>query len=176
MNKSSGSTRRRVGRSLVALAALGAVTVPASAAGAGTAFGQLATLPAGSAMGLQIDGVVLLHRGAGGTTGRVVLRGLEAGMTYAVHLHKEACSFPGNPGGGHYQDVVGGLGAPPNELWLASSTDPTAGVTAYPGGVGVGRGTVDWVARAEARAVVVHFIPPGGTTAGGPKIACADLA
>jgi hypothetical protein len=32
------------------------------------------------------------------------------------------------------------------------------------------------VARPEAQSVVIHYIPPGGSTAGGPKIACADLA
>jgi hypothetical protein len=31
------------------------------------------------------------------------------------------------------------------------------------------------VARDDAKAVVIHMIPPGGNTAGGPKIACADL-
>jgi hypothetical protein len=116
-----------------------------------------------------------LYRAASGTSGVVVLRGLEPGTTYAVHLHKEACSFAGNPGGGHYQDVTGAGATPPNEMWFSSSADPTAGVTAYPGGVGVGRAAVDWVARSDARAVVIHAIPSGGTTAGGPKIACADL-
>jgi hypothetical protein len=48
-------------------------------------------------------------------------------------------------------------------------------VTANPGGVAHGRGSADWVARPEARSVVIHFIQPGGSTAGGPKIACADL-
>ena len=40
---------------------------------------------------------------------------------------------------------------------------------------GHGRGSDDWVPRPEAQSVVIHFIPPGGTTAGGPTIACADL-
>jgi hypothetical protein len=42
-------------------------------------------------------------------------------------------------------------------------------------GVAHGRRSADWVARPEAQTVVIHFIPPGGTTAGGPRIACADL-
>jgi hypothetical protein len=46
---------------------------------------------------------------------------------------------------------------------------------ANPGGAAHGRGTADWVARPEAQSVVIHAIPPGGSTAGGPKIACADL-
>ena len=50
-----------------------------------------------------------------------------------------------------------------------------AGITANRRGVARGRGDADWVARPEAQSVVIHAIPPGGTTAGGPKIACADL-
>jgi hypothetical protein len=51
-----------------------------------------------------------------------------------------------------------------------------AGVVANLGGVAHGRGSVDWVARPEAQSVVIHFVvPQGGTTAGGPKIAYADL-
>jgi hypothetical protein len=61
------------------------------------------------------------------------------------------------------------------ELWLSTTGDAMAGITANPGGVAHGRGSVHWVARPEAQSVVIHFIPPGGTTAGGPKIACADL-
>ena len=54
-------------------------------------------------------------------------------------------------------------------------SDPTAGITANRAGVAVGRGSAEWVARPEAQAVVIHAIPAGGTTAGGPKVACADL-
>ena len=64
---------------------------------------------------------------------------------------------------------------PPNELWLSSTDDPAAGITANSGGVAHGRGGAEWVARPEAHSVVIHSIPPGGTTGGGPKIACADL-
>jgi hypothetical protein len=71
--------------------------------------------------------------------------------------------------------VIGAGGTPPNELWFSSSVHPTDGITANRAGVAIGRGTADWVATADARAVVIHAIPPGGTAAGGPKIACADL-
>jgi hypothetical protein len=159
---------------LVALAALAAVVVPSSQAGAATTVGRFTTLPAGTALGLDIRGVAILHRTANGMTGRVIVIGLEPGVTYAAHLHKEACSAA-NPGGGHYMDVVGGATTPPNELWFSSSGDPADGIVANRGGVAIGAGSADWVARPEARAVVIHAIPPGGTTAGGPKIACADL-
>jgi hypothetical protein len=105
----------------------------------------------------------------------VVLRGLEPGVTYAAHLHNQPCAFPGNPGGGHYMNVPGAGAAPPNELWFSTTSDPTAGVTANRAGVVVARGSADWLARPEAQAVIIHAIPPGGTTAGGPKVACADL-
>jgi len=159
---------------MVALAAAGGLLAPASPAGAATAVGRFTTLPAGVTAGFEIDGVALLHRGADGTTGRVVLRGLEPGSTFAAHLHNQPCGAA-NPGGGHYQDTAGAGATPPNELWFSSTSDPTDGITANRAGVAVGRASADWVARAEARAVVIHAIPAGGTTAGGPKIACADL-
>ena len=74
-----------------------------------------------------------------------------------------------NPGGAHYVHDPAGPSVPPNELWLSSTDDPTAGITANPAGVAHGRGSADWVARADAQSVVIHYIPPGGTTAGGPR-------
>jgi len=95
-------------------------------------------------------------------------------MTYAAHLYREPCSAA-NPGGHHYKDDPAGSGVPPNELWMSSTDDPMAGIVANSGGVGHGHGHAPWVARSEASAVVIHAIPAGGTTAGGSKIACADL-
>ena len=89
-----------------------------------------------------------------------MVRGLEPGATYAAHVHNAPCSAA-NPGGGHYQNVPGAGAAPPNELWLSSTSDPMAGITANPGGVAHGRGSADWIARPEAQSVVIHFIPPG---------------
>ena len=125
-------------------------------------------------MGLEIEGFAQLARDGSGTHGKVVVRGLVPGTTYAAHLHNAPCSAA-NPGGAHYKDDPAGPAVPPNELWLSSTEDPLAGITANPGGVAHGRGNADWVARPEAQSVVIHAIPPGGSTAGGPKIACADL-
>ncbi len=136
--------------------------------------GKFSTLPGGTQMGLRISGIAQITRTSDGTFVKIHVRGLEPGVTYAAHLHNAPCSAV-NPGGGHYQNVPGGATTPPNELWLSSTGDPFAGITANPGGVAHGTGSADWVARPEAQAVVVHAIPPGGTTAGGPKIACADL-
>jgi Cu/Zn superoxide dismutase len=148
----------------------------APAAGAATKTrGEFQTLAEGTKLGLRIEGIAQLKRLDDGTAAKVVVRGLAPGETYAAHLHNAPCSAE-NPGGGHYQGDPAGPAAPPNELWLSSTADPLAGITANEDGVAHGRGTADWVARPEAQSIVIHHIPPGGTTAGGPKIACADLA
>ena len=155
----------------LAIAALG---VAPALAGPAKVRGTFQTLPDGAASGLDIEGFATLTRSDAGTSGKIVVRGLEPGTTYAAHLHDAPCSAA-NPGGGHYKNDPAGPAMPPNELWLSSTDDPIAGITANSGGVARGRGSADWVARPEAQSVVIHFIPPGGTTAGGPKIACADL-
>jgi hypothetical protein len=162
------STWAGVALAVVALGAAPALAGPAKVRG------TFQTLPEGAAMGLEIEGFATLTRSDAGTSGKVVVRGLEPGTTYAAHLHNAPCSAA-NPGGGHYMNDPAGPAMPPNELWLSSTDDPTAGIAANAGGVAHGRGSADWVARPEAQSVVIHFIPPGGTTAGGPKIACADL-
>ena len=166
--------RRAVISGVVLVAA--AVLVSAAAAGEGkNQRGTFETLSAGTAMGLEVDGVAKIKRTSQRTFVKVHVRGLEAGTTYGAHLHNAPCSAT-NPGGGHYMNEPGGPAVPPNELWLSSERgDPRAGITANPGGVAHGRGSADWVARPEASSVVIHAIPSGGTPAGGPKIACADL-
>ena len=165
----------RVRKAALAVAALAAVLLPASVAEASAATGRFDTLAAGTALELDISGVAVLQRTSDTTRGIIVLRGLEPGVTYAAHLHNQPCAFPGTPGGGHYMNVVGAGVAPPNELWFSTTSDPRAGVTANRAGVAVARGSADWLARPEAQAVIIHAIPEGGTTAGGPKVACADL-
>ena len=162
-------------KAVLALAAAAAVTVPAAPAGAATVVGRFHTLPGGESVGFDISGVAILTRAGDSTFGRVVVIGLEAGDTYAAHLHNQPCSFPGNPGGAHYQNAPGQGSTPPNELWFSSTGNPTDGITANAGGVAIGRGSADWLAGPTARSVIIHFIPAGGSTAGGPKIACADL-
>ena len=165
----------RAGKAVLAVTALAAVLLPASVAEASAVTGRFHTLAAGTTLELEISGVAVLQRSGGTTSGIIVLRGLEPGVTYAAHLHNQPCSFPGNPGGGHYMNVAGAGAAPPNELWFSTTSDPRAGVTANRAGVAVARGSADWLARPEAQAVIIHAIPEGGTTAGGPKAACADL-
>jgi hypothetical protein len=137
--------------------------------------GFFTTLPEGEARGLRIKGIAFIIRTSRGTDVKAIVLGLAPRTTYAAHLHNAPCSLPGNPGGAHYKNDPAGPSMPPNELWLSSTDDPMAGITSNAGGVAFGRGSADWVARPDAQSVVIHFIPPGGNTAGGPKIACADL-
>lgn len=161
----------------LAIAAVALVTAVGLAPGASAAKklrGEFSTLSAGTAAGLSLKGKVQIKRTASATRVKLHVRGLRPGTTYAAHLHNAPCAAP-SLGGGHYKHDPTGPGAPPNELWLSSTRDPTAGITANRGGVAHGRGSAPWVARPEASSVVIHQIPAGGTTAGGPKIACADL-
>ena len=119
---------------------------------------------------LDIDGhATMIRTGDGRTKISVEVSGLEPGLTYPSHVHNLACGDM--RGGGHYQDVPGGSAAPPNELWPSSDPkDPNAGLIANPAGNASGHGTAPWVARPEARSVVIH-------QSGNPavRIACADL-
>lgn len=162
-----------VKKSLVAVGALAMVLAPGSPAEAATSVGRFTTLPAGAGLGLDVDGVAIMRRTPDGTSARVVLRGLDPGLVYAAHLHNQPCGL--GAGGTHYKDVTTGGGTPPNELWLSSSDDPFAGVSANRGGVARGFGAVEWVARPEAQSIVIHQVVPATGTSGGPKIACADL-
>jgi LVIVD repeat len=137
-------------------------------------FGTFGTLPAGEQLGLRIGGFARITRGLDGTEVRALVFGLDGRTTYGAHLHNAPCSAA-DPGGGHYKNDLLGEAMPPNELWLSSTDDPLAGIISNRGGVARGEGSADWIARPEAQSVVIHQIPPGGTPAGGPKIACADL-
>ena len=158
---------------IVTCTTLGAVSSFAGAATTTTMTGRFLTFPAGRDMGLDVTGSASLRRTKHATVARVVVRGLTPGTVYAAHVHNQPCSD--NMAGGHYRDDPGGPAAPPNELWLSSSTDPTAGIVANSHTVARGRGSAPWVARDDAVAIVIHFIPTGGNTSGGPKVACADL-
>ena len=160
---------------LALIAVLIALVAAPAAGGATKTRGKFQTIADGVTMGLDIEGIAQLTRTDDSTMAKAVVRGLEPGRTYAAHLHNAACAAP-LFGGGHYRNDPLGVAMPPNELWLSSTDDPFAGITADEEGVAVGFGSADWEARPEAQSIVVHYIPEGGTTAGGPKIACADLA
>ena len=168
----------RAAKAVAALVLAAGVMLVGPSAEAGVNRGAFTTTATGVSLGYAIEGRASIIRSGNRTFVVAVVRGLEPGATYAAHLHNLPCSNtgPGGPGGGHYTHDPQGPPHPPNELWLSSTPDPMAGITANRTGMGVGRGSAPWVARPEAQSVVIHAIPPGGSTAGGPKIACADLA
>ncbi len=162
-----------------AVLVLGALALPAVAGGSFVARGDFAPLPA--VVGQPEEGLTghaQVERVAGGST-RIVVRvaGLQPGVTYGVHLHNASCAAS-NPGGGHYKHDAAGVTQPPNELWPSSTPHSAmAGITANAAGIASGRGAADWIAGESAVAVVLHAgVGHGATsTAGGPKLACADL-
>ncbi len=173
-----GRIRRAAGVAVLAGTAVVAITGSAIANGAVVTRGSFTTLPA--AVGQPEEDLVgraqTVRTGDGSTHVDVHVRGLRPGVTYGVHLHNAPCGV--NAGGGHYQHVAGGGSTPPNELWPSSTPhDAMAGITANAAGVASGRGRADWVAGENAVSVVLHAgIGHGATTtAGGPKLACADL-
>lgn len=163
---------RAVVATAVACATLAALPTAAGAASR-TVTGRFITLQGGQDLGFNISGVASLRRTKHSTYGRVMVRGLTPDVVFAAHVHSQACSD--NMAGGHYRDDPNGAAAPPNELWLSSSTNPTDGILANSHGVARGTGSAPWVARRDAVSIVIHFILPGGNTSGGTKIACADL-
>lgn len=138
-----------------------AISVAAANAGAQVTRGEFQTYASGPALGYDISGHAQMERlPSGKTLVSVHVTGLRPGVTYPVHVHNRACND--NNGGGHYQDNVGGPVDAVNEIW--------PGFTSNGAGVGNGNATNAFVARPEARAIVVH-----DPNAGGARIACADL-
>lgn len=134
----------------------------ASATPASTTQGSFVTLPGGTASGYTVTGDAIMIRTASDRT-IVVVRaaGLAPKTTYGVHVHNAPCSAA-NPGGGHYQHLVGGAVDADNEMW------PT--ITTSGAGRGTGIAHHDHRARADAMAIVIHHpdIPA-------IRIACLDL-
>jgi hypothetical protein len=121
--------------------------------------GDFSAFAAGA--GLPITGRAQMVRTAAGTTLVTIhVEGLLAGVTYASHVHKQACAD--GDADGHYRFDPAGAATPPNEIWPGPFTANAAGM-----------GNADTIAQGTAGpgavSVVVHA--PGGA-----KIACADLA
>jgi len=138
---------------------------PPPAAGGQIAQGQF--VPAqGSA--LRIRGTAKLIRGARGSTKLSVhASGLPAAQAYPTWLHSGACA-DNSP---DYMQDPNGPKEPPNELWASSDpANPKGPLQPSPSGNAKGYGVASWVARPEARSVVIH-----SPDAGNPALACADL-
>jgi hypothetical protein len=117
----------------------------------------------------RIRGTAKLTRGARGNTKLSVhAAGLQPDKVYPTYVHTGACA----EGGEAYKNDPNGPAEPPNALWASSDpSDPKAGLQANPSGNAKGYGLVSWVARPEAKSVVIH-----SSEAGNAPLACADLS
>ena len=165
-----------ISRRVAAVWAMGVVAVALAIAGTASAgdgrvgsfHGVFAETSDGSAAGYDIHGAARMTISTAGTAVKISVSGLDPDKLYGSHLHNGTCA---SGGGGHYQDVEGGVVVPPNELWMSTNG---SGLVPNPGGVAHGGGSATWIARVSspstnARSVVVH--EPGT----GARIACADL-
>jgi Cu/Zn superoxide dismutase len=143
---------------VIAVAALAVRVDAAAAAHAGsTTTGTFSAFATSSDP--AIAGRATMVRTADGRTiVSVSVRGLAPSTAYGAHVHAQACAD--GFAGGHYRNDPAGPAVPPNEIWPAFTTNAA--------GVGTGFATAQWLARPEARSVVIH-------APGGPKVACADL-
>ena len=113
-------------------------------------------------------------RGATPARRSSVVRGLEPGTTYAAHLHDAPDARQQTQAERTTRTIQP---APASRRTSAGCRRRT---TRWPGSRqparrGHRRGSDDWVRTAGCAIGRDPFIPPGGTTAGGPTIACADL-
>ena len=121
--------------------------------------GQFARYADGLDKDYDVAGMVTMVRSAEGYTSVVVrVYGLAPNTDYGVHVHNQACRI--EAGGGHYQHEVDGAVDASNEIWPVITTNS--------GGNGYSKTVNDFVARVEARSVVIHDTD---TT----RLACADL-
>lgn len=154
-------------RMMIAAAATIALLTPsASTEAAGTPAsitrGSFVTLPGGTVSGYTVTGdAIMVRTPSGRTIVNVRAAGLAPHTTYGVHVHNAPCSAP-NPGGGHYQHMVGGAVDADNEMWPTITT----------GGSGRGTGVAhhEHLARPDAMAIVIHH--PDNPAI---RIACLDL-
>ena len=146
---------------VVILVALAVSVAAAAAAGTQVTRGDFHTYASGPALNYDISGRAQMERlPSGKTIVQVQVKGLKPDVAYPAHVHNKACND--NNGGGHYQHIVAGPVDAVNEIW--------PGFTTNAAGIGSGKATNGFIARAEAQSVVIH-----DPTAGGARIACADL-
>ncbi|WP_299275596.1 ThuA domain-containing protein, partial [uncultured Georgenia sp.] len=115
----------------------------------------------------QIGGTATLVKSAEGTRVTVQVTGLLPGFEYPAHLHDGSCLDHG----GHYMHDPDGPAAPPNEIWVSSTSDPRGNLVPNQQGVARGSGSADWTARQQPLSVHVHEPQLPGL-----PIGCADFA
>jgi hypothetical protein len=156
--RSSRALPMRLGIAAAGLSLALAFVPSILAVGATVTRGDIHAFAAGA--GLPISGrAQMVRTPEGKTLVSIHVEGLTSGVTYASHVHKQACGD--GEADGHYRFDPAGPATPPNEIWPGPFTANAAGV-----------GNADTIAvgsaGATAMSVVVHA--PGGA-----KIACADL-
>jgi hypothetical protein len=93
--------------------------------------------------------------------------GLEPDKVYPTYLHSGSCA----ENGPMYKNDPSGPAEPPNALWASSdASDPKAGLRSNTSGNGKGYGLASWLARPEAKSVMIHSSEDGNAA-----LACADL-
>lgn len=121
--------------------------------------GNFVTYAAGLEEGYTISGQAKMVRSAEGhTTLTVRVQGLAPNISYEVNVHNQACS--NQAGGGLYQHEIGGAVDNANKIWQVMTTRSN--------GYGYSKIVNDFVARSEARSVVIH-------NTDNMRLACADL-
>lgn len=149
--------RRRAGATLASVAMLAALT-PSALGAAVVTRGDFHEF---NGYGATVTGNAQMVRTSDGRTiVSIHVEGLQAGVTYAAHVHAAACGT--GLADGHYKFDPAGAITPPNEIWPGP-------FTANGGGIGNGDTIAQGTAGAGAVSVVIHGV-------GGVKIACADLA
>lgn len=121
--------------------------------------GNFVMFAAGLEKDFAISGQAMMVRSAAGhTTVTVRVKGLRPNTRYDVHVHNQACN--NETSGGHYQHEIGGAVDNTNEIWPLLTTNAA--------GNGFSKSVNDFVARSDARSVVIH-------DADSSRLACADL-
>jgi hypothetical protein len=157
--------RRKLGLLMLATALMVSIAAPASAGGAQVTKGAFTTLQGGIDLGYDITGRATMIRIPGlhgWTIVSVRAGGLDPVTVYPVHVHNAPCSN-NPPGGGHYQNVVGGPVDAFNEMWPVVTTNAA--------GRGNGFAVHGYWARPDAMSIVIHN--PANTSI---RLACLDLS
>ena len=156
---------RRIVTLALAAGLLLALAAPATAANrrhVEVTRGSVVTLVGGQDLGYSLQGRAAMVRFAEATFVAVRVKGLDPNTTYPTHVHNAPCSSV-PPGGGHYQNEVGGAVDDVNEMWPMVTTNAH--------GRGWGTAWHGHQARPEAMAIVIHY--PADTSI---RLACIDLS
>ncbi|MFT7622154.1 MAG: hypothetical protein ACI9WU_001322 [Myxococcota bacterium] len=106
---------------------------------------------------------LMVRRAAGTTEVTLTVHGLDPSTQYMAHVHTDTCA---NDAGGHYMEDAAGAVDNVNEIWPTTVTDGN--------GNGIGVASHAFLAREDARSVVIHDTA-NAVSGSGSKMLCADL-